>query len=74
MITLTEVKPNGVTLTNPKILYREEQHGYRGCDYTLCRYPEHTDQDIENAKKWIKYHLDSLRITVVNIKEYDNLR
>lgn len=62
---MTNLYPNGVTLTDPKILYREMLAGPKGCHYILFREPEHTDADIDKAKRWIKYHLDCLKIKVV---------
>lgn len=74
-------KPSGVAATinhhetdlkkleesyNKALFFKEWTTGPQGCRYELFVETHHTEEDVENAKKWLKNNLDVVKIYVEN--------
>lgn len=70
-MTVKELRPNGATgEKDSDMLYREDLAGPNGCAYVLLREKHHTDEDVQRARQWLRYHHDVVSITIV--KETDD--
>lgn len=65
-MTLKEFNPTGSTgPLGTDMLYREDITGPQGSRFTLFQERQHTKEDINSAKKYLKQNFDVVKIYIV---------
>lgn len=62
--SINSLEPEEAKKEADKILFYKIGLVYSGGHFELLREPQHTDEDVENAKKWLRKNQDVVSIKV----------